>query len=60
MVSARRSDFPVDGTEGMQTGVSLDDNRALRSLLELRGLGKEHWTGLDAADHVDTERRSWD
>lgn len=56
------SDFalPVDGKGGLQPNVSLDDGRALRSLLELRGLGKEHWAGIDAADHVETERKSWD
>jgi plasmid stability protein len=30
------------------------------SILELRGLGKEQWTGIDAADHVRNERGSWD
>ena len=30
------------------------------SILELRGLGKEAWSGIDAAEHVDNERRSWD
>ena len=30
------------------------------SILELRGLGKEHWTGIDPAAHVEEERRSWD
>jgi len=30
------------------------------SILELRGLGKEAWKGVDAADHVDRERRGWD
>jgi plasmid stability protein len=30
------------------------------SILELRGLGKEAWQGVDAADHVDRERRAWD
>jgi plasmid stability protein len=30
------------------------------SLLELEGLGKTHWTGIEAAEHVDAERRSWD
>jgi plasmid stability protein len=29
------------------------------AITDLRGLGKEHWTG-DAARHVDAERRSWD
>ena len=31
-----------------------------QSILELRGLGKELWTGIDAAAHVNAERRSWD
>ena len=31
-----------------------------QSILELRGLGKELWKGIDATAHVDTERRSWD
>lgn len=30
------------------------------SILELRGLGKEHWKGVDAASHVNKGRASWD
>jgi hypothetical protein len=30
------------------------------SILELKGLGKEVWEGIDAASYVDHERRSWD
>lgn len=30
------------------------------SLLELEGLGKEVWQGIDAAKYIDEERRSWD
>ena len=30
------------------------------SILQLQGLGKEHWLGLEAADHVRRERASWD
>ena len=30
------------------------------SILELKGLGKEHWRELDAAKHVEQERASWD
>lgn len=29
------------------------------SILELRGLGREHWHGVDAARHVDAERDGW-
>jgi plasmid stability protein len=30
------------------------------SLLELQGLGKEIWKGIDAGEHIERERRSWD
>jgi plasmid stability protein len=30
------------------------------SILELQGLGKELWQGVDAASHVERERASWD
>ena len=30
------------------------------SILELRGLGKEIWEGIDAAEYVRRERDSWD
>ena len=30
------------------------------SILELKGLGKEHWREVDAAKHVEHERASWD
>ncbi len=29
------------------------------SILALRGLGKDLWTGIDAAEHVARERDSW-
>ena len=32
----------------------------LRSILELEGLGKELWQGIDAAAYVKEERDSWD
>jgi plasmid stability protein len=32
----------------------------LVSILTLRGLGKEQWTGIEPADHVEAERKSWD
>lgn len=31
-----------------------------RSILELRGLGKSAWAGLDTVRHVAEERDSWD
>lgn len=30
------------------------------SILDLRGLGKEHWQDIDAATHVQRERTAWD
>jgi plasmid stability protein len=30
------------------------------SILDLRGLGKELWSEIDAAAHVEAERRAWD
>jgi plasmid stability protein len=30
------------------------------SILALRGLGKEHWRGVDAGAHVERERAAWD
>lgn len=30
------------------------------SILDLKGLGKDVWKGVDPAAHVDEERRSWD
>ena len=31
-----------------------------RSIMELHGLGKEIWGGVDAQDYVDSLRREWD
>jgi hypothetical protein len=30
------------------------------SILELRGLGRKAWNQVDASQHVETERRTWD
>ncbi len=38
---------------------TLDGARKL-SILELEGLGRELWAGRDAAEHVASERDSWD
>jgi plasmid stability protein len=32
----------------------------LLSILELRGLGKEVWQGIDPDEHVERERQAWD
>ncbi len=39
-----------------------DENREdkKRSIMELEGLGKEIWAGIDAQEYVNQERDSWD
>ena len=34
--------------------------KSKRSIMELRGLGKETWEGKDAQDYVDELREEWD
>ena len=36
------------------------DQAAPLSILDLQGLGREVWRGMDAARYVDKERRGWD
>lgn len=36
------------------------DTPPSRSILELRGLGKELWQGIDVAEYIERERASWD
>ena len=36
------------------------EGRKPHSILELQGLGKELWKGIDTAKYIDDERRSWD
>jgi plasmid stability protein len=36
------------------------DEEERPSLLELRGLGKELWEGIDPAEYIENERRSWE
>lgn len=31
-----------------------------RSILALRGLGKQHWKNIDPTRHVESERDTWD
>jgi plasmid stability protein len=44
------------------TQILLDalETRETVSVLDLKGLGKEHWSGVDASKHVEKERASWD
>jgi plasmid stability protein len=36
------------------------EGRRTYSILELEGLGKEVWKGIDTDKYIDDERRSWD
>lgn len=36
------------------------ESQGALSILELRGLGKECWEGINAAEHVNAERAAWD
>lgn len=48
--------------EGLATIVRrriASDEKKKRSVLELQGLGKETWGGVDARKHVERERGSW-
>ena len=38
---------------------ALENSKSL-SILEIRGLGKEHWKGVDATAHIERERAEWD
>ncbi|GAC1365786.1 MAG: hypothetical protein NVS2B12_14270 [Ktedonobacteraceae bacterium] len=35
-------------------------SRPLHSILELEGLGKEVWEGIDVDQYLEEERNSWD
>ncbi len=39
---------------------SFDVTESKRHLSELRGLGKELWSGIDAQDYVNQLRSEWD
>lgn len=44
----------------VDTFTESDEPVKKHSLLELRGLGKEIWEGIDAKEYVDELRREWD
>ena len=46
--------------EGLRSLVERDHTETeTRSVLELQGLGKHVWAGVDAQEYVDRERASW-
>ena len=48
-------EFYSDFLRLFDEGVAADEH----SILELQGLGKEIWNGIDAQDYVNCERSSW-
>ena len=57
--SARRNRRSVAQQVTQILSEALEPRQRL-SILELEGLGKEIWEGIDAAEHVRRERDSWD
>ena len=43
----------------LESQVQADGNKGGRSIMELEGLGKEIWEGIDAQEYVNAERDSW-
>jgi len=56
---ARRSRRSLS-KEVIQLLTDATQKRELHSLLDLRGLGRELWSGIDADRHVAEERQAWD
>ena len=56
---AKRDRRPVAQEVTHLLSEALEASKPL-SILELQGLGKEHWRGIDAAEHVQRERASWE
>jgi len=44
----------------LQTELNDEGNKSRRSILELHGLGKEIWQGVDPRDYVTQLREEWD
>jgi hypothetical protein len=45
--------------ETLSSSARAQKNSRPRSILELQGLGKEIWEGVDAQDYVSRERAAW-
>ena len=56
---ARREHLSVAQEVVRLLGQALDDYEPL-SILDLQGLGRDLWAGVDAADYVRRERDTWD
>jgi hypothetical protein len=44
----------------MTAALAQSDRRKTHSLLELEGLGKEVWEGIDVEQYIKAERDSWE
>lgn len=47
-------------TAGMSSAVWQQESRKRPSILDLAGLGREIWQGVDATDYVNQLRGEWD
>ncbi len=55
-----RIEFVAVVTELVAQSDEERDERSPRSILELDGLGKEIWHGIDPDEYIREEHRSWD
>jgi len=53
---ADRLRLVTDLLKGLNGGA---EGQPLRSVMDLKGLGKELWQGVDLADYLGRERASW-
>ena len=51
---------PGAGRAGRRPGGRRHRRRATADLMELKGLGKEIWQGIDAQQYVEELRREWE
>ncbi len=56
----RRRSVAQEVTRILEQTLAGSGSKRRHSILELQGLGKEIWAGIDAAEHIRQERDSWD
>jgi len=56
---ARRQHRSIAQEVTQLLGDALETPEAL-SILDLKGLGKEYWRGVNPSKHIERERASWD
>ena len=56
----RRRSVAQEVTRILEQTLGSGERNRRHSILELQGLGKEIWAGIDAAEYIRQERDSWD